>query len=328
MTLSYPAAPRGDVVDLYHGQPVADPYRWLEDGDAPATRAWIEAEAALTEQYLSTIPSRDAIRRRLTAVWDYERFGLPRRAGDAYVYTKNTGLQNQGVVYVAPALDGPARVLIDPNGFSADGTVALNGTSFTDDGRYVAFATSASGSDWMTWRIRDVATGEDLDDEVRWSKFSGASWLLDGSGFYYSRYAEPESSTQFKDENYNHKVYFHQLGTPQSADTLVYERPDHPDWSLGAFVSDDGDWLIVNASQGTDPNNRVFVRDLRVPNGEIVPLLDAGDAAYDFAGNDGATFVFRTTKDAPRGRIVRLDVQDRRSSPTASCSRTCTTRTR
>jgi prolyl oligopeptidase len=308
----YPAAPRGDVVDMYHGHAVPDPYRWLEDGDAPAARTWIEAEAELTERFLDAIPARAAIRERLTAVWDYERFGLPRRIGDNYVYTKNSGLQNQGVVYVAPALDGPARVLIDPNGFSADGTIALAGTSFSDDGRYMAYATSASGSDWMIWRIREVASGCDLDDEIRWSKFSSASWRLDGSGFYYSRYAEPASTTQYKDENYNHKVYFHRVGTPQSADALIYERPDHPDWSLHAYATEDGAWLIVSAAQGTDPNNRVFVSDLRMPGGEIVALLPDGDAAYDFVGNDGDTFVFRTTKDAPRGRIVTLSASDRR----------------
>jgi prolyl oligopeptidase len=307
---AYPLAPQGDVVDDYHGHIVPDPYRWLEDGDAPAVRAWIEAEVQLTEHFLGAIPARDVIRRRLTAVWDYERFGLPQRVGQAYAYAKNTGLQNQGVVYVAPSLDGPARVLIDPNGFSADGTVALNGTSFRDDGRYVAYATSASGSDWMTWRIRDVETGVDLEDEIRWSKFSGAAWLLDGSGFYYSRYAEPDSATQFKDENYNHKIYFHRIATPQTADPLIYERPDHPDWNLNAFVTDDGAWLIVNASQGTDPNNRVFVWDLRTPSSEIIPVLPDGDATYDFAGNDGDTLYFRTTKNAPRGRVVRLTVHD------------------
>jgi prolyl oligopeptidase len=308
----YPKAPRGDVIDMYHGHPVPDPYRWLEDGDAPAARAWIEAEAELTERFLAAIPARAAIRRRITALWNYERFGIPRRAGDAYVYSKNTGLQNQAVLYVAPALDGPARVLIDPNGLSADGTVALTGTAFSDDGKYMAYATSASGSDWMTWRVREVATGADLDDEIRWSKFSGASWRIDGSGFYYSRYAEPAETTQYKDENYNHKVYFHRIGTPQAADALVYERPDHPDWSLNAYETEDGAWLIVRAQQGTDPNNRVFVRDLTKPGSEIVPLLADGDAAYDFAGNVGDVFVFRTTKDALRGRIVRLDVHERR----------------
>jgi prolyl oligopeptidase len=304
--LAYPAAPLGDVVDRYHGHAVADPYRWLEDPDTPDTRAWIEAEAELTERFLAAIPARDAIRRRLTALWDYERFGIPRRVGAAYVYAKNEGLQNQSVVYAAPALDGPARVLIDPNALSADGTVALTGMAFTDDGRYVAYATSASGSDWMTWRIRDVATGIDLPDEVRWSKFSGAAWLLDGSGFYYSRYAEPASTTQYKDENFNHKVYFHRLGTPQTADPLIYERPDHPDWNLGAHVTEDGRWLFVDASHGTDPNNRVFVADLHSVERAILPLVGDGDGVYDFVGNEDDTFVFRTTKDAPRGRIVAL----------------------
>jgi prolyl oligopeptidase len=308
--MTYPSAPRGDVVDVYHGHAVPDPYRWLEDGDAPAARAWIEAEAEYTERFLAAIPARAAIRKRITALWDYERFGLPRRAGDAYVYSKNTGLQSQAVVYVAPTLDGEARVLIDPNGFSTDGTVALAGTSFSDDGRYVAYATSASGSDWMTWRIREIASGADLNDEIRWSKFSGASWRRDGSGFYYSRYAEAVAPTQFKDENYNHKVYFHRIGTSQSADVLVYERLDHPDWSLNAYVTEDDAWLIVRASLGTDPNNYVFVCDLRQPESRIVDLLVDGDAAYDFAGNVGDRFLFRTTKDAPRGRIVALDIRD------------------
>jgi prolyl oligopeptidase len=318
--MTYPVAPRGDVVDVYHGHAVPDPYRWLEDGETPAARAWIEEEAELTEQFLSAIPARGAIRKRITELWNYERFGLPRRVGDAYAYSKNTGLQNQAVVYVATVLDGPARVLIDPNGLSTDGTVALTGTSFSDDGRYMAYATSASGSDWMTWHVREVATAIDLDDEIRWSKFSGASWRIDASGFYYSRYAEPLETAQFKDENYNHKVYFHRIGTPQSADVLVYERPDHPDWSLNAYATEDGAWLIVRAQQGTDPNNRLFVCDLTGPGNEIVPLLPDGDATYDFAGNIGATFVFRTTKDAPRGRVVTLDVrEDRLVEVVAEC---------
>jgi prolyl oligopeptidase len=307
LQFTYPPAPHGDAVDLYHGEHVADPYRWLEDGDAPETRAWIAAEVELTERFLETIRARDALRLRLAAVWNFERFGIPRRVGEAYVFTKNAGLQNQDVVYIAPALDAPARVLLDPNALSPDGTVALTGLSFTDDGRYAAYATSTSGSDWMTWRIRDIAGGEDLPDEVRWSKFSSASWMLDGSGFYYSRYAEPEATTQYKGENYDHKVYFHRLGTPQAKDRLIYERPDHPDWNLHAFVTEDGRWLIVHASQGTDPNNRIFLADLRA-DGDIAGLLTAGDAAYDFVGNDAATLFFRTTKDAPRGRIVALDV--------------------
>jgi prolyl oligopeptidase len=304
--IAYPPAPLGDVVDEYHGHAVADPYRRLEDPDDAHTRAWIEAEAELTARFLAAIPARDGIRRRLTALWDYERFGIPHRAGSAYVYAKNAGLQHQSVVYVATELGGPARVLIDPNALSADGTVALTGMSFTDDGRFVAYATSASGSDWMTWRIRDVATGIDLPDEVRWSKFSGAAWLLDGSGFYYSRYAEPASTVQYKAEHYDHKVYFHRVGTPQSADPLIYERPDHPDWNLNALVSEDGRWLFIEASQGTDPNNRVFVADLHAADREIVPLVGEGDGLFDYVGNEDETFIFRTTKDAPRGRVVSL----------------------
>jgi prolyl oligopeptidase len=305
---AYPPAPLGPVVDDYHGHRVADPYRWLEDADSPAVQAWIDAEVELTERFLSAIPARAALRRRITELWDYERFGLPRRVGDAFVYTKNSGLQNQAVAYVAAALDGPARVLIDPNTLSDDGTVALNGMSFSDDGRYMAYATSASGSDWLTWRVREVASGADLDDVVEWTKFSGASWLLDGSGFYYSRFAAPDASTQFKDENYDQKIYFHCLGTPQSADPLVYERPDHPDWNLSAYVTEDGSWLIVDATHGTDPNNRVFVRPIDTPDGAMRPLFDAADAAYDFAGNDGTTFIFRTTKDAPHGRVIAIDL--------------------
>lgn len=304
--LVYPPAPRADIVDVYHGHSVTDPYRPLEDPDAPETRAWIEAEAQLTERFLAAIPAHEAIRQRLTALWDYERFGIPRRVGNGYVYSKNTGLQPQSVVYAAETLDGPARVLIDPNSLSADGTVALTGMAFSDDGRYVAYATSASGSDWMTWRVRDVAAGTDLPDEICWSKFSGASWLLDGSGFYYSRYAEPVADAQYKDEHYHHTVYFHRLGTPQSEDDLVYERPDHPDWNLNAYVSEDGRWLLIDASQGTDPNNRVFVADLRSAARRIEHLAGDGDGAFDFIGNDEATLYFRTTKDAPRGRVIAL----------------------
>jgi prolyl oligopeptidase len=304
--LVYPPAPPGDVVDDYHGRPVADPYRWLEDAGTPAVRAWIEAEAELTERYLSAVPARDALRSRITALWNYERFGVPRRAGSAYVYAKNSGLQNQSVVYVAPSLDGPPRVLLDPNTLSADGTVALGGLSFSDDGAYAAYSTSASGSDWMTWRIRDVANSADLPDVLEWSKFSSASWLTDGSGFLYSRYAEPDASMQFKTENYDQQLYFHALGTTQAEDVLIYERPDHPDWNFGASVTEDGRWLVISASQGTDPNNRLFLRDLSDPQGAIVDLLAEGDASYDLIGSDRETFYLRTTNAAPRGRVVSL----------------------
>ena len=308
MKLAYPSAPLGDVVDDYHGTAIPDPYRWLEDATTPEARAWIDAEADLTERELAAIPARDAIHRRLTELWNYERFGIPRRVGNAYVYSKNSGLQNQAVVYVATSLESTPKVLIDPNTLSADGTIALSGMSFSDNGKYLAYSTATSGSDWVTWRVRDVATGKDLADVVRWSKFSGASWMLDASGFYYSRYAEPDAAAQFKDENYNHKLYFHRIGTPQSADALVYERPDHPDWNISGGVTDDGQWLIIHTSQGTSPNNRLYARDLRVPDAPIFAMQEDGDAAYHVLGNDGETFYLMTTKDAPRSRIVTMNV--------------------
>jgi prolyl oligopeptidase len=309
--LPYPPARTGDQVDEYHGQRVADPYRWLEDVDSPETRAWIDAENLLTESYLSAVPSRESIRRRITELWDYERFGVPARAGKRYVYSKNSGLQNQNVIYVADALDGPARVLIDPNGLSADGTVALSALAFSDDGRWAAYATASSGSDWLSWHVRDVESGADLPDELRWSKFSTASWLPDGSGFYYCRYAAPPADAQFKEENYNQQVWFHRLGTAQESDLLAYERPDHKEWGFGPQVSEDGRWLVLHVSEGTDPNNRVFVRDQHAPDAPTIELLPEAIAAFDFVGNDGERFYFRTTKDAERGRVVALELHDR-----------------
>jgi len=310
LPFAYPPAPRGDVVDTYHGVDVPDPYRELEDLDTPATRTWIDAEVELTERFLGAIPERADVRRRLTELWNYERYGTPTRVGDQYVFAKNTGLQNQSVLFVAATPGGPARVLIDPNTFSADGTVALGGVSFSDDGALMAYATTSSGSDWLVWHVREVATGIDREDEIRWSKFSGASWTVDGRGFYYSRYAEPDPALQFKDENYNQQVYYHVLGTPQADDALVYARPDHPDWNFSAQTTEDGRWLLISASQGTDPNNRVFVQDLQAGT-PVAELLPDADAAYDYVGNDGSTFYFTTTLGAPRGRVVKLGLEDR-----------------
>ncbi len=308
--MHYPPARRSEQVDDYHGTSIGDPYRWLEDVDSPETRAWIEAESALTERVLSAMPEREAIRLRLTEIWDYERFGVPGRVGERYVYLKNSGLQNQSVVYIADRLDAPARVLLDPNTFSADGTVALGGLAFSDDGRFAAYALTSSGSDWLTWRVRDVETGTDLDDELQWSKFSTASWLPDGTGFYYCRYNAPDEATQFKGENYNHQVYFHRVGTAQAEDVRIYERPDHKDWNFGPDVSEDGRWLVIHVAEGTDPNNRLFVQDLHAPGSPVVEMLPDADAAYSYIGNDGDRFYLRTTKDAPRGRVVARTLTD------------------
>ena len=303
---AYPPTKTVEQSDDYFGTKVADPYRWLEDDNAADTKAWVEAQNAVTFGYLQKIAPREAIRTRLTALWNYERYGLPRKRGAHYIYTRNDGLQNQAVYYRTTSLEARPEVLLDPNTLSADGTVAVDATTLSDDGRYMAYALSESGSDWIRWKVRDVATSRDLSDEVRWSKFSGAAWLKDGSGFFYSRYDAPKEGEALTGVNKNQKVYFHKLGTPQDADTLTYARPDHPDWGFGADVTDDGKYLLIYQSEGTDPNNRVFVKDLSAPDGKVEPFLNEFDASYNIVGNDGATFYTLTNQGAPRKRLVAI----------------------
>src|SRR5579872_3159541 len=243
--LSYPPAPRGDVTDTYFGTKVADPYRWMENIDSPQTRAWVEAEAALTQTYLSAIPQRESVAAALRNAVNYERFGLPYHAKNHYFYTYNPGLLNQAILYTMDGQNGKPRVLIDPNKLSADGTVALGPTAVSDDGKYFAYSTQSNGSDWQTWRVKSVASGCDLADRLEYSRFSGASWLKDDSGFYYSRYPQPPPGEMYKAAALNQTVYFHKIGTPQSSDRLIYSDPKHPDAYVGAQVTEDGRYLIV-----------------------------------------------------------------------------------
>src|ERR1041385_5215818 len=306
--LVYPQAPKSEQADDYFGTKVADPYRGLEDADSEATRKWIEAENKLTFDYLAKIPERKRINERLTALWDYERYGVPFHEGGNYFFSKNTGLQNQSVLYVAPRLPGETRTLLDPNLLSPDGTIALSGLAVPHDGKLLAYGLATAGSDWQEWKVREIASGKDLSDDLKWAKFSGASWAHDGSGFFYSRYDEPKGG-QLKETNYFHKLFFHKVGTPQSEDTLVYERKDHKDWLFEGAVTDDGAYLIITVSQGTDPKNRVFYKDLREPNSKVVELLNKQDANYAFVEHEGTLFWFKTDLGAPRGRIIAIDVQ-------------------
>ena len=306
--LKYPDARRADTVETLHGRAVPDPYRWLEDPNSDETKAWIAAENRVTFGYLEQIPARTKIKERLTRLWNYERFGTPSREGAWYIFAKNDGLQNQSVIYKTRALDAPAEILIDPNSLSSDGTVALSSLSFSDDGKYLAYSQSASGSDWLEWRVRDVATGRDLPDVLKWGKFSSAAWLKDGSGFFYSRYDAPKDDETFTGVNKFQKVFFHKLGTSQDADTLVYERKDQPDWGLTADVTEDGRFLLIYQSEGTKPENRIFVKDLSRPGATIQPFLDKFDADYNVVGNDAERFYVMTDKDAPRRRIVGIDL--------------------
>jgi len=308
--LEYPETREGDVIEDYHGTQIADPYRWLEDVDSEETLAWVQAQNAVTFDYLEKLPQRKMFEERLTELWDYPKYSAPFKRGDRYFFSKNDGLQNQSVIYVQESLDAEPRVLIDPNTFSEDGTVALSGLFVSDEGNYAAYSISESGSDWRTFKVRDVATGDDLDDELKWIKFSGASWDGDGEGFYYSRYDAPEEGEAMQQVNKNQKLYYHHLGTAQDDDVLVYERPDEPEWGFGAGVTDDGDYLIINVWQGTDRRNRVYYKDLRDENAEVLRLLDDFDAAYNFVGNTGSDFYFMTDHDAPNQRLIAIDTDN------------------
>lgn len=305
--LSYPTAQKVNQIDDYNGVKVADPYRWLEDDNSAATKAWVEAENKITFGYLEQIPERLRIRERLMKLWNYERYGVPFKEGGRYFFTKNDGLQNQAVLYTMRSLDDTPRVLLDPNKLSPDGTIALAGYTITDDGNLMAYGLSSAGSDWEDWKVRDIETGRDLPDLIKWVKTSTASWTKDGKGFFYSRYDAPSATNEFKGVNYYHKLYFHRLGTDQEADTLVYDRPDQKEWGFYGGVTDDGRYLVITVWHGTDPRNRVYYKDLQQPDSQVVRLLDDFDADYTFVDNIGPVFIFRTDYKANRGRVIAID---------------------
>jgi prolyl oligopeptidase len=299
------------VVEVLHGVTVRDPYRWLEEGDSTATRAWIEAQNRVTRAYLEGLPRRPAIAARLRELWDYERYELPVERGDRYFYRHNAGLQNQSALYWMPALDAAPRLLLDPNQLSADGTVALAHSVPSEDGKLLAYGLSRAGSDWLEWRVRRVDDGQDLPDVLRWSKFSTVSWLTSGVGFYYTAYDAPASGAELSATNYFNKLFFHRLGRTQAEDELVYERRDRKEWAFGAQTTRDGRYVVITATEGTDPKNAVLYLDLRKPPAPPTPLVPSIQSLYDFIGNRGSTFWFRTDVDAPRGRVVSIDVAQR-----------------
>ena len=305
----YPDSRRSEHVDTYDGVAVADPYRWLEDPDSDETKAWVAAQNKVTFAHLESIPQRAALKDRLTKLWNFERYGTPEQRGGRYFYTRNDGLQNQSVLYVAESLDGQPRELLDPNGLSTDGTVALVGTEVSDDGRYLAYGLASAGSDWNEWKVKEVATGRDLSDHLRWVKFSGVSWTPDNLGFFYSRYDEPKAGEELTGVNYFQKLYYHRLGDPQDKDLLVYERKDQKEWSFHGKVTEDGRYLIISVSRSTETQNQVFYKRLDVPDAAVVELLAGFDAEYEFLGNEGATFWFVTDQDAPLRRVVAIDTE-------------------
>ncbi|HEU5059475.1 MAG TPA: prolyl oligopeptidase family serine peptidase [Kofleriaceae bacterium] len=317
--LVYPVARKGDTVDVYHGVKVADPYRWLEDPDSDETRRWIEAENKVTFAFLEAIPQRKQLEERITELWNYEKYGAPSRVANRYFWSKNDGLQNQAVVYWASSPKAEPRVLLDPNKLSADGTVALAGLAISEDAKLAAYGLQSAGSDWVEWRVRSVDTGEDRPDLLKWVKFSGAAWTHDNKGFYYSRYPEPRAGEAMTDANLNQKLYYHRLGDPQEKDTLIYERPDEPKWGFGASVTEDGRYLVVSVWKGTGPKNLVLYQDLKHTRpgtrGDMKTLVGTFEGKFDFVGNEGPIFWFVTDVDAPRGRLIAIDIRkpDRKS---------------
>jgi prolyl oligopeptidase len=314
LELRYPVARKVEQVDDYFGTAVSDPYRWMEDVDSGELKTWVDAENELTQRYLKQIPLRATMQKRLMELINFERYTAPSRRGARYFYSHNSGLQNQNVLYWQKGLDGEPKVLLDPNTFSEDGTVAISGISITDDGSLAAYSIADAGSDWVKWHVRDVTTGEDLPDVIEWSKFSGASWLKDGSGFFYARYDAPAADASeaeaLKTANYFHKVFFHKLGTPQSEDKLIFDRPDDGELNLGAQVTDDGRYLVLHQSKGTSPNNELSVKDLQRPDAPIMRLIDTADATYAPINNDGTLFWLLTTLDAPNGKVISIDLNN------------------
>jgi len=314
--MDYPSTTTVDQSDNFFGTVVADPYRWLEDDvrESAAVKAWVDAENAVTFDYLKNLPHREQINQRLTKLWDYEKWGTPLKRGEHYYYFKNDGLQNQSVLYQLPTLDAEPKILIDPNTWSDDGTIALGGMSFSHDGNLLAYSIQDAGSDWHNWHFMDISTGEKRSDELKWLKFSGVAWNAAGSGVYYSRYPEPAGEEKFQSLNLGQKIYFHKLGTPQSDDQLVYEAPDNPKWSFGTEVSEDGNWLIITVWIGTDDRYRVFYQSLAAadskekPDPKLIALIDNFEHEYTFLGNEGSRFYFKSDNGAPKKKIIAIDV--------------------
>lgn len=313
--LKYPEARKSGQVDNFFGMTVADPYRWLEKTDDPETQEWIAAENALTFSYLAAIPQRATIRARLDTLWNFARMGIPVRRQRTYFYTLNSGLQKQSVVYTERMGNAEKKVLLDPNTFSTDGTVALTAWAPSRNARLFGYAVSVSGSDWQEIRVRDVETGKDLADTLHWAKFTRISWTKDNKGFFYERYAAPDTGNKLLVPAKNERVYYHRLHTPQANDFLVWERPDQPEWYVNAEVSDDGEFLVLTISEGTSSKNRLYYMDLDDPgqpnlHNPVVHLLDKGDARYRFIDNAGDMFFVWTDLNAPRGKVSIGDINE------------------
>jgi prolyl oligopeptidase len=310
--LSYPVTRKADQVDTYHGTAVADPYRWLEDDNSAETKAWVVQQNEVTEKFLAAMPQRLPVRKLYTELYNFEKYGVPFHEGGRYFWTRNDGLQQQSVFYMVKSLGDTPVVALDPNTLSKDGTVALSGVSPSRDGKLLAYGIAGAGSDWQTWKVRDLATGQDLADKIDWVKFSAATWTADGRGFFYARYDAPKEGDALKGANYFQKLYYHRLGTPQSDDVLVAENPNDKEWGFGTEVSDDGQLLLISVWKSAGSKNGLMV--LPLPKGSFVPgkpqpvTLDF-DAQYTPVAVHAGKLVVKTDNGAPRGRLIAIDLK-------------------
>lgn len=324
---NYPHTRATDLVEEQFGEKIADPFRWLENDvrtDAEV-RQWVTTENEVSGAYLKSLPGRDILAARMKQLYNFERFGTPRKAGNLYFYTRNNGLQNQSVLNVREGIDGKPRVLIDPNDWAKDGATALGEWMPSNDGRWLLYAIQDGGTDWRTLKILDVTTDRVADDEIKWVKFSTLAWNAENSGFYYSRFAEPEQGTTYQSVNLNQTVWFHALGTPQSADVKIYATPDKPRQSHSAQVTDDGRYLVITTAAGTDDRYELTVGRLGKGPLKLRTLVKGLENNWQLAGSVGPRFFFLTNKDAPRGRLVTLDADRPSRKPVQIVSQTADT---
>ena len=310
-TMSAPLTRKSDHVDTYHGTKVADPYRWLEDDNSEETKAWVKAQNIVTDKYLASLPQREPVKKLYKELFNFEKFGIPFKEGGRYFYTRNDGLQQQAVLYMVKSLNDAPTVALDPNTLSTDGTVATTGTVVRRDGKYLAYGIASGGSDWQEWKVRDLATGKDLPDLIKWVKFSSAEWTPDGLGFFYSSYDAPKDGETLTGANYFQKLYYHRLGNDQTRDLLVYENKQQKEWGFGASVTDDGKNLLINVRKGSGRKNGLLwlpLKDGGYAPSTITPITLEFDAEYTAVGASGNTLWIKTDLDAPKGRVIAIDL--------------------
>lgn len=302
--IQYPATKKVDQTDDYHGTKISDPYRWLEENNSKETAEWVEAQNKVTQEYLSRIPFRDALKQRLTELWNYERYSAPSKHGEYYTFFKNDGLQEQSVIYIQKGINGNPEILLDPNKLSNDGSISLGGLAYSKDDKYLCYGISRGGSDWREFYVMDVQTKQLTADEIKWAKFSGTSWYKDG--FFYGRYDEPKAGEELKQKNEFQKIYYHKLGTLQSDDKLIWEDKENPKRLFGAGVSDDEKYLFISVSEGSSNNNILYCKNL-VTDTPIISLVEKFEARYGVIDNLDDKFLVSTNLDAPNRKVILID---------------------